>query len=152
VFAGGDIVTGAATVILAMGAGRKAATAIHEYLKRDAAAGGSTATSTVETTRLGGPADDTELADGQDSEDYQRGRNEGTEWARDYATHDELHDLVDGFEPGQGAPLGADHSLHGFMTGKEGKKAAQVPHDDTSFWLGFAAGARDVLDELSPIT
>jgi glutamate synthase (NADPH/NADH) small chain len=32
VFAGGDIVTGAATVILAMGAGRKAATAIHRYL------------------------------------------------------------------------------------------------------------------------
>lgn len=33
VFAGGDIVTGAATVILAMGAGRKAANAIDEYLK-----------------------------------------------------------------------------------------------------------------------
>ncbi len=33
VFAGGDIVTGAATVILAMGAGRKAAVAIDEYLK-----------------------------------------------------------------------------------------------------------------------
>ncbi len=33
VFAGGDIVTGAATVILAMGAGRKAARAIDEYLK-----------------------------------------------------------------------------------------------------------------------
>jgi len=32
VFAGGDIVTGSATVILAMGAGRKAADAIHEYL------------------------------------------------------------------------------------------------------------------------
>lgn len=32
VFAGGDIVTGGATVILAMGAGRKAATAIHRYL------------------------------------------------------------------------------------------------------------------------
>lgn len=32
VFAGGDIVTGAATVILAMGAGKKAAAAIHEYL------------------------------------------------------------------------------------------------------------------------
>jgi len=32
VWAGGDIVTGAATVILAMGAGRKAATAMHEYL------------------------------------------------------------------------------------------------------------------------
>jgi glutamate synthase (NADPH) small chain len=32
VFAGGDIVSGSATVILAMGAGRKAAAAIHEYL------------------------------------------------------------------------------------------------------------------------
>ncbi|HEC88992.1 MAG TPA: dihydropyrimidine dehydrogenase, partial [Thermoplasmatales archaeon] len=32
IFAGGDITTGAATVILAMGAGKKAAKAIHEYL------------------------------------------------------------------------------------------------------------------------
>ena len=32
VFAGGDIVLGAATVILAMGEGRRAANAIHEYL------------------------------------------------------------------------------------------------------------------------
>jgi len=34
VFAGGDIVTGAATVILAMGAGKKAAKAIHQYLTK----------------------------------------------------------------------------------------------------------------------
>jgi glutamate synthase (NADPH/NADH) small chain len=34
IYAGGDIVTGAATVILAMGAGRKAANAIHEYLSK----------------------------------------------------------------------------------------------------------------------
>lgn len=33
VFAGGDVVTGAATVILAMGAGRKAAAAIDKYIK-----------------------------------------------------------------------------------------------------------------------
>jgi glutamate synthase (NADPH) small chain len=33
VYAGGDIATGAATVILAMGAGRRAAGAIHEYLE-----------------------------------------------------------------------------------------------------------------------
>ncbi len=32
IFAGGDVVTGAATVILAMGAGRKAATAINEFV------------------------------------------------------------------------------------------------------------------------
>ena len=34
VWAGGDIVTGAATVILAMGAGRKASDSIHDYLLR----------------------------------------------------------------------------------------------------------------------
>jgi glutamate synthase (NADPH/NADH) small chain len=34
VFAGGDIVTGAATVILAMGAGRRAATAIDAYIRQ----------------------------------------------------------------------------------------------------------------------
>ncbi|MFV0393618.1 MAG: NADPH-dependent glutamate synthase [Coprobacillaceae bacterium] len=35
VYAGGDVVTGAATVILAMGAGKTAANAIDEYLKAD---------------------------------------------------------------------------------------------------------------------
>ena len=34
VYAGGDAVTGAATVILAMGAGKKAAESIHEYLSK----------------------------------------------------------------------------------------------------------------------
>ena len=34
IFAGGDIATGAATVILAMGAGKKSARAINEYLKK----------------------------------------------------------------------------------------------------------------------
>jgi glutamate synthase (NADPH/NADH) small chain len=36
VYAGGDVVTGAATVILAMGAGKKAAAAIDEYLQQKA--------------------------------------------------------------------------------------------------------------------
>ncbi len=36
VFAGGDVVTGAATVILAMGAGRTAAKSIHKYLSENA--------------------------------------------------------------------------------------------------------------------
>ena len=35
VFAGGDVVTGAATVILAMGEGRKAAAAIHKFLQEE---------------------------------------------------------------------------------------------------------------------
>jgi glutamate synthase (NADPH/NADH) small chain len=38
VFAGGDVVTGAATVILAMGAGQRAARAIHRYLQEKARA------------------------------------------------------------------------------------------------------------------
>ena len=38
VFAGGDVVTGAATVISAMGAGRRAAEAIDAYLKENAPA------------------------------------------------------------------------------------------------------------------
>ncbi len=38
VFAGGDVVTGAATVILAMGAGQRAAKAIHHYLQSRKAA------------------------------------------------------------------------------------------------------------------
>jgi glutamate synthase (NADPH/NADH) small chain len=36
VFAGGDIVAGASTVILAMGHGRRAAAAIHAYLRAEA--------------------------------------------------------------------------------------------------------------------
>jgi len=42
VFAGGDIVTGGATVILAMGAGRRAAAAIDEFLQTDAPSGTTT--------------------------------------------------------------------------------------------------------------
>ena len=34
VYAGGDAVTGAATVILAIGAGKKAAASMHEYLTK----------------------------------------------------------------------------------------------------------------------
>jgi glutamate synthase (NADPH) small chain len=51
VFAGGDIVTGGATVILAMGAGRKAAKAINAYLK------GAPDASAPEPTRAAVPAD-----------------------------------------------------------------------------------------------
>lgn len=43
VFAGGDIVTGAATVILAMGAGRKAARSMDEYLRSGVWERGATA-------------------------------------------------------------------------------------------------------------
>ena len=44
VFAGGDIVAGASTVILAMGHGRKAAAAIDAYLQNGQAASPAAAT------------------------------------------------------------------------------------------------------------
>ena len=107
--------------------------------------------STVGAARAGGPVDGAEPASSRDSVDYQRGRMEGTMWARDYATHDELRDLVDEFEPGRSAWFGTGHSMQRFMNADEGESATHVPHDDTPFWRGFAAGAREVLDELSPL-
>ncbi len=71
VFAGGDIVTGAATVILAMGAGRRAATAIHSYLQERAAQEGAAVNTTV---------------DNQGDEELERGFAEGLDWAREFAT------------------------------------------------------------------
>ena len=50
VFAGGDIVAGASTVILAMGHGRKAAAAIDDYLRSDA----PSATVTLSESRSAG--------------------------------------------------------------------------------------------------
>lgn len=49
VYAGGDAVTGAATVILAMGAGKAGAQGIHEYLSEKEIQGGRTMTAKKET-------------------------------------------------------------------------------------------------------
>lgn len=111
VYAGGDIVTGAATVILAMGAGRKAATAIHEYLQQS-------------NSRVS----DEPAAAGTDEqgEEYRRGREEGFVWACEFATVDDVINLVENsYKPDHGAD--AD------------------PH-----WRGFAAGAAEALDDAGP--
>jgi glutamate synthase (NADPH/NADH) small chain len=79
VFAGGDIVTGAATVILAMGAGRRAATAIHEYLQQDAAEKGAPVNATVREPEV---------------DRSRRGYEEGLEWANEYAPPELLRALV----------------------------------------------------------
>lgn len=98
--------------------------------------------STAEAAGPGVPAVD------RDSADYQAGRGAGTEWARDYATHDELRDLVDNFQPGRSVRFGADHSVSSYLSGTGHASAAGVSHDDTPFWRGFATGAQEVLDEL----
>ena len=65
--------------------------------------------------------------DGQEAEEYQRGRGDGIMWACDYATVDELRDLVEKFEPGRGGCF------------------------DTPHWRGFVAGAEEVLDAVTPL-
>ena len=62
--------------------------------------------------------------DDQHAQEYQRGHEDGSTWASDYATPDELRELVDNF----GSIRGGDF--------------------DNSHWQGFIAGAADVLDSM----
>ncbi len=87
--------------------------------------------------------------DDQDTDAYQRGHRDGMAWALEYATLDELRDLVENFEPGRSAGFGKDHSLFTFFHGGERKDAVSVPHYDSPFWRGFAAGAEDALNGLN---
>ena len=124
VFAGGDIVTGAATVILAMGAGRRAATAMHAYVQQQARA--------------------TQPASGHQLEMYEfhQGHGEGITWATEYATAEQLRELVDASESGEGV-LGESGQV---PAGPELLGAAGVPEGATEdWWRGFVAGAQEVL-------
>jgi hypothetical protein len=67
------------------------------------------------------------LADGQQSEEYRRGRGEGIVWARDYATTAELRCLVENFHLGRAGAFDSPH------------------------WRGFIAGAEEVLAATSPL-
>jgi hypothetical protein len=86
----------------------------------------------------------------QDNEAQARGRREGMAWALDYATLEELRDLVDNFEPGRSPEFDANHSVSRFINGKNHRAASSVPHYDNPFWRGFAAGAQEMLDDLYP--
>ena len=88
--------------------------------------------------------------DDPDNEAQARGRREGMAWALDYATLEELRDLVENFEPGRSPQFGANHSVSRFVNGKNHTAASSVPHYDDPFWRGFAAGAQEVLDNLNP--
>ncbi len=94
--------------------------------------------------RLSGTIED------QDSESYQEGRRDGMVWASEYATADELHGLVEDFELGRSYNFDVNHSLYNYMDGQQHEDAPSVPHYGNPFWRGFAAGAEEVLDELSP--
>lgn len=111
VYAGGDIVTGAATVILAMGAGRKAATAIHEYLRRQLSKRDGSDVD-QEASQL-----DTSVTEHEVEERY-RGYADGIVWARDYAPADQLRSFVESFGSGMGDDYEGSYR-EGFLEGAE---------------------------------
>lgn len=88
--------------------------------------------------------------DDQDNEAQARGRREGMAWALDYATLEELPDLVGNLEPGRSPEFDANHSVSRFINRKSHRAASSVPHYDNPFWRGFAARAQEVLDDLNP--
>jgi len=93
---------------------------------------------------VGGPH--TTGADHED-EEYQRGHGDGIAWAREYATVDELRDLVEKFEPGRGADVEGDHSLCDFASDKGHLVAGTVSLADSPHWRGFIAAAEEILYE-----
>jgi hypothetical protein len=91
--------------------------------------------------------------DDHKAEEYRRGREDGIAWARDYATADQLRDLVANFEPGRDGDVVdmVDHSLCDFTSDKEHVSAVSVPHYDSPHWRGFAAGVEEILDTSGPL-
>jgi len=73
------------------------------------------------------PARPPATAGAQQAEDYRRGREEGTTWARDFATVDELRGYVASFEPGRN------------RNGDIGNE----------YWRGFLAAAQEELDAVN---
>jgi hypothetical protein len=71
------------------------------------------------------PARPAATVEAQQADDYRRGREEGTAWARDFATVDELRDFVASFELSHDGDFG------------------------NQYWLGFFAAAQEVLDGFS---
>ena len=98
-------------------------------------------------SRNGAGSRDSATIDGPQNEEYQRGREDGIAWACNYATADELRDLVEDSRPSRSADFDRDHSLCEFVvSGKEDADIVSVSHYDNPHWRGFVAGAEEVLD------
>ena len=144
-FAGGDIVTGAATVILAMGAGRKSATAIHEYLQEQhtekVAARGEAAQAQFPTSEdVAASRLDISFAE-HEVEERHRGYGDGTVWARDYATANELRGFVESFR----RRMEGDSEI--VTNGMEHMNVDGSSDFEGPYWEGFLEGAEEVFIE-----
>lgn len=79
------------------------------------------------------------------------GYNDGVEWARKYATADELRHIVVDWEPGVGGDL-EDHTIVPFTASKTGDNFVSVRHEEGSaYWLGFVDGASKVYEQVAPL-
>jgi hypothetical protein len=80
----------------------------------------------------------------EDRRKYEEGRADGIEWAREYATANELEHMASyDFTGGDFE----DHSVVDFMSTKESFTVTSVrPDIDDEYWTGFIAGAQQVWD------
>lgn len=87
----------------------------------------------------------------EDKQRYQEGADDGTRWAREYATASELAHMAT--YDGSGGDFEEDHSLVRFVADKDGAfsyLSVRVDLED-SYWTGFIAGASDVWEAVQPL-
>ena len=78
---------------------------------------------------------------------YQKGLADGSEWAGEFATADQLRWIVQDSQAGSGGPFDAGHSLCAFMSTQENANIVSVDHEaDDPYWQGFIDGSGEVLE------
>jgi post-segregation antitoxin (ccd killing protein) len=83
--------------------------------------------------------------------EQERGAADGREWAREFATVEELEWITEEFYPGSGGDFGGDSTIRDFVSAQEHQTVISVGHEDTAYWHGFISGAREVFDAVRPL-
>ena len=86
--------------------------------------------------------------DEEDAEQEREGREDGIQWAREYASARELQEIAGDFMPGDGGDFEAPHSIVHFFGAKDGQNVISVRHQNEPYWHGFVAGAGEVFERL----
>lgn len=88
--------------------------------------------------------------DDHDLEERRRGFEDGTAWASDFVTADELRDSVENFQPGSGRFSETDHVLCDFTGEGKWNAVDSSSYFEGPYWEGFVEGAEDVLLQRQP--
>jgi hypothetical protein len=89
--------------------------------------------------------------DEEEDQQRQEGREDGVQWAREYATAKELRDMAGDFLPGEGGDFDAPHTIVEFFSTKDGVNLISVRHQDDAYWRGFVDGAEEVFEAVGPL-